>query len=633
MIQFFIKIANNWVGKVIFGILLFGMCFVLGYGGLSNTSRYAGDAVTVGGRRLSMKGLDEAFRREVNQLSKMVPGQQISYKQAIEMGLLENVVRQKANEMILDEVKDQLGLTASNAAVQKYVERHPAFADATGHFDRLLFLAYLRQMNMNEREMGRQLQNELATQHLTRVFQGLAYAPTELVKNVYRHQNEKRDVTALLVEPAKIKSDRQPTEDELKTYYDVYASEQFVTPEYRSFSYLLLTPDVVAKRIPVTEEEISAVYLNRKTQFETPEKRAVSQMFFADEVSAKAALSGLTADNFEKVASDKLGQTADVTRFGYVEKNGLMDELSDPVFQAKKGQIIGPVQSMTGWHILLVTDIQAAHSAPEKEVRSKIKEQLVQEKSYDVLNDLIRQVEDSLGEGKSLTQTAKDLNLTLKSVDAIDIAGIRKNGKELTGDVANRDLIQNLFTLKIGESTPLFDNQNGVIVAELTDIIPVGVKSYDSVRTDLMKQWTLNRQKEMLPSVVEQIVERAKKGNGLLSQATFGPYVSVHEKELKQTDLDKFPASVLQGIFKQKEGSANITTFEAQNGTYIVIINKVKIPDMTKDRAGFDKARESLLGVNASELTANVIASYADKFGVKINEKEIKKAFDIDSEK
>ena len=136
----------------------------------------------------------------------------------------------------------------------------------------------------------------------------------------------------------------------------------------------------------------------------------------------------------------------------------------------------------------------------------------------------------------------------------------------------------------------------------------------------------------MLPSVAKQIVERVKKGNGLQSQATFGPYVSVHEKGLKQTDFDKFPASVLQGIFKQKEGIDNVTVFDAQNGTYVVVVNKVEIPDMTKDLAGFDKATESLLETNASELTTNVIASFADKFGVKINEKEIKKVFVVDSE-
>ena len=165
----------------------------------------------------------------------------------------------------------------------------------------------------------------------------------------------------------------------------------------------------------------------------------------------------------------------------------------------------------------------------------------------------------------------------------------------------------------------------------MTNIIPVGIKSYDSVRGDLVKQWISNRQKEMLPSVVEKIVERVHKGNGLQSQAAFAPYDSSREKDLKPTDLDKFPVSVLQEVFKQKEGINNLKTIETPKGTYIIVVNKIMAPDMTKDPTGFDETKQSIRETIASELTANVVAAYAHQFGVKINDNEIKKAFVIDS--
>ena len=71
MIQFFIRIANNWVGKVIFGALLFGMVFVLGIGGLGNTVRSTDSAIVVGRKSVSMQQLDEQFKIERQKLSEL----------------------------------------------------------------------------------------------------------------------------------------------------------------------------------------------------------------------------------------------------------------------------------------------------------------------------------------------------------------------------------------------------------------------------------------------------------------------------------------------------------------------------------------------------------------------------------
>ena len=104
MIQFFIKIANSVIGKIIFVVLLLGMC--LGYGVLSRQSSFSGSVITVGGQSLSMQQLDKVFHQERQKLSALMGGQYISPKQALEMGLLNNIITQQKNEMILSEIKD-----------------------------------------------------------------------------------------------------------------------------------------------------------------------------------------------------------------------------------------------------------------------------------------------------------------------------------------------------------------------------------------------------------------------------------------------------------------------------------------------------------------------------------------------
>ena len=629
MIQFFIKIANNWFGKVIFGFLLFGMVFVLGYGGLTEQGRRPDQAITVGDKALSMQQLDSIFRQETQKLSSMMGGQYISPKQAIEMGLLDNIIRQQVNEMVMTSIKDDLGLNASNQAVQKYVENNPAFADVTGKFDRNLFAAYLRQMRISESELAKKLQNELASRHLTHAVQGLSYAPPEMVKQAYAYQNEKRNVTALLVDPAKIKLQKQPSQEELREYYEAYTTDRFMTPEYRAFSYLHITPDSLVNIIKVSDEEVEAVLSDRKAQFETPEKRLVSQMFFNDEEKAKEILKKVTPDNFEKLALDELKQPKDVTDFGYVASTDLMEELAEPVFAASKNQVIGPIASANGFHLMLIRDIQKAQSLPLSEVREKIKKQLATEKAYGALEETVRHLEESLGEGKTLSETATELNLSLEKVAGTDIAGIQKNGRELSVSLASQDLLKNLFTLKIGESTPLFEVADGYIVAELTDIIPVGVKPFESVQTELIQIWTQEHQKDLLQQKADEIFKRVQNGDSLSTQGVFGNFKVIKDDAATRIQSQSLPLPVLKAVFNQKEGIEGLTQTQTDNSIYITLVKHISKPDFKKDKGGFNRVKDTVLEQTGSELLESLMGTYADQLGVSVNDSEIKKIFAV----
>ena len=629
MIQFFIKMSNSVIGKVIFLAIFLGMVFVLGIGGITEMNRSPDDAIRVGNKKLTMRQLDEVFKQETRKLSAIMGGQLISPAQAVEMGLLENVVRQQTNDMIMAEVKKELGLTASNASVQKYVERNPAFADATGKFDRNLFLAYLRQSGLSEKALAQKLQDELAAQHLINAIQRVSFAPNQMAKLAYKYQNEKRSIAALHVEIDKIAINEKPTEDELNTYYEAYLSDKFMTPEYRSYSYIRLTPEMMRDKVQVSDSEIDFVFDERKSQFDTPEKRLVSQMYFKDEESARAVLEKVSSENFEKIAEDELGQTKEDTDFGFVSQNELMEELSEPVFAAEKNQIIGPVESMTGWHILWVRDIQKAQEMPVNKVRAEIKKQLIDSKIFDKREELVRRLEEILGEGKTLEVAAKDLNVELKKIKEVDITATLKNGQKLEGDVANQDLLQSLFLLNKGESTPLFETADSVIVAELTDIVPVGAKPFNDVRSELISLWKTEKQKEKLPKTVDTIIERVRSGNSLQSQGTFSKFNLIQDNALTRASVEKLPLNVIEAVFKQKKGKDEVLQTTTDKGIMITIVNDVYYPDSSKDKEGFNSVKEMVKDLTANELVTALIASYADELGVVVNENAIKQAFSI----
>lgn len=620
MIQIFIKIANSLIGKIIFAAILFGMVFVWGIGGITETSRSTNSAIKVGGEKVSLKKLDEIFAVEREKFSKLT-GKYVSPKEAIGMGLLSKVVQEQVEKMVLNGVKEELGLTATNAAIRRYVENHPAFQDVNGHFDRTIFMAYLRQMGLSEQGMAEQLQEELAIQHLNRALMGLGYAPKDMAKAAYAYQNEKRNITAVEIKADQLKIEKQPTEAELKDLYDIFAEDKFMTPEYRTFRYLKLTPADMVDRVIVSDDEIDVVLSERQAQFNVPEKREISQIFFKDQEAAEKALKGLNAKNFNEVAK-KAGQ--EKPSFGFVAENELMEELAEVAFKAKKGDIVGPVESMTGWHILWVRDIQKAQEMPIAEMRTKIKKQIAEEKSYAKMEETVRQLEDILGMGENLEKAGSELKIALHTVDTVDVAGKQKNGNTLTDDLNNKELLQSLFTLKVGESTPLFEGENSYIVAEVDKVTPVGMKTFDEVRSEVISLWKNNHKQEQLTQTVSDVLKRLEKGDSLVSQATFLNFPVIHENNLTRTGNDKINPNVAKKIFETTDKVIQVPT---EVGVLIVQLNSVSKPDATDKE--LKTMQEELRQQIGQELYQEVIAGYAQDMGVNVNTEAIDKTFSV----
>lgn len=628
MMIFFNNLGNSWVAKGIFTALALSMVAFWGLGGLSNNNQYTEDAIVVGKRAVSANELLNAFNREHRNLTQMLGGQYISPQKAMQMGLGNQVVQQQVALLLNDQVKEGLGLTASNAAVQKYVEHHPAFADALGQFDKNLFYAYLQQQKMTEKQMADKLQDELSMQHLGYALKGIAYAPQSLTNIVYRYQNEARDVAAIAVDTSKIKLDAQPTNNELKEYYEAYA-DQFMAPEYRAFSVIRLTPDLMASRVVLSDEEIEEAFAAQKEQYVVPEKRAVSQMRFETEEAAKEAMVGLTAENFNARAEEKLNQTSEQTDFGFVAQNELLEEMAGPVFGAKKGAIVGPINSPVGYHVMLVRDIQASQTPSDDVIRGKIKEQLALNKTYDTMYETVKEVEDILGTGATLETAAEQLKLPILSIEKTDIAGQLATGDTLDDSLNNHEMLQNIFTLQKGDTTPMFENGTGYLVAQVNEITPVHQKDFADVRDEVVRIWTAERQKEKAESVTEALLADVQAGHAITGKTAFGDFDVIRATGIMRNNPQDLPVEAVEAVFAQKAGIENATVIPTRNGHLIAVTERISYPDETKNDEAVAAARAELQGQVGDDLMADVIAAYAEQIGVQINQKVIDKAFAV----
>ncbi|MBP5344021.1 MAG: SurA N-terminal domain-containing protein [Alphaproteobacteria bacterium] len=614
MISFFNKLADSWVAKLILAVLALSMMAFWGLGGLSNTSNFNGTAITVGSKKISINQLQRAFDTERIKLTQLM-GQPLTPKQAIDMGLLSQVIQQQINEALQERIHDELGLTASNHAVQRYVERHPAFKDNLGHFDQNLFNAYLNHTKMNQAQLAQALQKELANQHLANAIRLIAPAPDSLIQYWQNYQNEERDVEALLIKQERLAVNKTPSQTELKDFYDAYM-EDFLQPETRNINIVLINPEIISKNITISPRELEETYEEKKHTFDIPEKRDIAQIRFVTEQDAQKALQSLTPGNFEEIAK-KNGQTTEATNFGEVAQNELLPELSEAAFQAKSGTLVGPVASSVGWHILLVRKIIPARSTDKATIYAKLKKQLVQSRAYDTMYQTVRDLDDLLGEGLSLNMAAKKLNLPVQSFKNVDISG-----DQLPENYRNNELLQQVFTSKLNEPTNMVEQENSFLVAEVNAITPASTKSFESVLPELKAKWTQEQQASLLPQVTQKALDTVKAGVIPAAQGEI-----IIERNIKRSLAKHVPSEALVAIFKQKLGYPEAIVIPLANANLISVVKKVSHPkDNTTDSATVKKQLEQEMSDN---MRTAFIADYTSQLGIEINMPAIQKAFEI----
>lgn len=622
MIIFFNKLGNSWIAKIILGSLALSMMAFWGLGGLTNLfTAYNNDALIVGKTVISTQQLAQAFDEERKNLSKQIGGQYISPKKALELGLLEKVIQNEVAREVKFQIKEDLGLMASEKAVQKYVETSPFFQDALGKFDKNIFLAFLNQRGISETMLAYQLKEELAYNHLRETINDLAYAPNELNKLSFIYENETRDIEALLIKPSDLKISEQPTEEDLKNYYEGYA-ENFAKPEYRKIKLLSLMPETMHQFIQVDENEVNRLYEAEKDSYNKPEERELLQIFFKTKEDADKAHKELTAQNFEEKAL-ALGQTKEATNFGFTPKNQLMEELQEPVFKASKEAITEPIQSQTGWHIFYVKDIKPAEIADEATVKADIRKGIVVNQAYDKLTEISRQAEDLLGSGKTLSQTAQELKLSVNDIEFTDIAGINKKGEK--NQTLSPELMQEVFTLNKGDVTSLVEYKNGFLLAEIVEVEPVGTKPFDEVKEEIVALFVSEKQKEKFETVANELLQKVQNGASLEEMAkSMNAQFIKEDKLLRTTDNPTFKILV-NALFAQEKGAQNAVITMAPNnmGAIISVVHNIYQPDsnVTSDKLNIAKIKEEQF--NALVLNDSLYEDYMQELNARPIEKSI----------
>lgn len=599
--------ASTWVMRVLL-LALAASFAVWGIGDIFR-SRSSNSVATVGDVSITPTELDEQFRREIQLVERRLQ-QPIDSEQARAFGLLDRALNVLVGRALMNQEIAALGIAIDDTLVASELYKTPAFQNDAGEFDADIYKSVLTANGYTAERYETEIRREIAQQQLLGSIGGEVRAPSVLVDALHRYRGETRSVWLATI-PVMPEAVADPDEAAIKAYYDENP-DRFTAPEYRKVTYIELSPKTLAGEVAVTEDDLKAEYDARARDFSTPEKRTVEQMSFADRESAEAALKRIRAgEDFLAVAKDAAGQDEEAVELGAVTKGDLLPALADPVFALEENTVSEPIETPLGWHLVRVTAVEEGGKTPLAEVRDEVERSFRERRAYDLLYPRANDVEDELAAGSSFEEIARVMNLTPKTVPALDAEGRDADGEALDGLPASAAFVDAAFATDAGLMSDLVETEAGsYFLLHVDEVTPEALKPLDEVRDQVVAAYKREQAVKVAGERAEA-VKAAVEGGATLRDA-------VAEADAEGTELARIgpidrngrsegaalPANMVADVFAADQGGV-AEGRRADGSRLVAVVDEIEEPAPLDDAA-----RERFAESVAQSLGTDLLIQY-----------------------
>lgn len=602
-----LSMRNGFMSKLFLGLLVFGGAGLVlsDWNGMFRGGGIGPATVaTVDGEKISAVEFDRNLSRVLRQ-------QKITPQDAYKMGLIERMLNAEVMQSLTLKSAEHAGLEVDDRHIAERVHDMltPLLAGKTDPKDKKEALnRILMAQGMTERDLVNAIRQDLTTTLFRQSLMANTYVPDALVQDMLAFRMEERDIRVVNLPLSRMSDVKPATDEELNDYYEVVKT-QYSEPEQRSFTVAILDPKAMGIDATVTDADVQAFYDDNSDAYAIEETRSLEQAILTKEEDAKAvfekAASGSLKDAVKTVTGDVKAYTAE-NSFG---KDGLLETIATPVFSAKKGDVVGPIKTPLGWHVIRVSDIKEPHTKPLSEVQAEIRKELQQSKSSDQVFEVADQIEDRIAGGESLDVLAKEFKLTLMPVKNATQATLPEQLKSFAeADRAN--VAQMAFTTAEGEASTVSDLSDGRLYTVRADEVkPQRIKALDEIKSELMARWQKEKQGQANLIDAQQKLDALQKGGMSLEQ--IGAVQTFKSVKRSSDSVEGLSANALTRAGDLGKGESALVMTES--GAQIIQVSDVRQSKQKPDAKAADEVRQTV----RTEMREEIMLQYLDNARVK----------------
>ena len=413
--------ANTWLAKVILAIIMvpFALWGVESY---VRTSAGQDTVARVGDEKITSVEFNNALRSQMEQFRQQF-GNNIDPSILDSPEMRKSVLEQIIDQRLVSVATKSSGLSVSDAGLRERISSEPTFQQE-GKFAPAQYEIFLRARNTTATIFEAQLRQDLARQQFIESIANTAFVGTVSAQQYLLAAEQSREIAIANIPAEPFAAQVKVTPEQAKAYYDSKQAE-FTIPAQVRPEYIELTVEALAPQVQVGTEEIKAYYDANSVRYVQKEERKASHILIAaaaaasdaEKKAAKAKADSLFAQviknpkQFAELAKQNSadpGSAQNGGDLGFFARGAMVPQFEEAAFKAKKDEIIGPVQTDYGYHIIRVTEIRAPKGKSLAEITPEIEGELKKQKAQRKFAELAEKFTNLVYENSTSLKAAAD---------------------------------------------------------------------------------------------------------------------------------------------------------------------------------------------------------------------------------
>jgi len=591
---------------------------------------------TIGGDRITQEEYDRRLREQQDRMREQL-GRNYDPSMFDSPEVRYALLDQLVNERLLERRARSDNLRVSDAQLAQFIQDLPPFQD-NGKFSKEKYTQLLASRNMTPLGFEQRVRQDLTLAPLQEPVAAANINAKSSVERFLVLVEQQRDVAVAAIDPAPFAKDVKVDDAQVKAFYEQNPMA-FQSPEEAKIEYVILTQEALIGQVKVDPEDVRRQYETNISQYSTKEQRRASHILIAVKPDAKdaekaeakkkaeALLAQVKANpakfaDIAKANSQDPGSAQQGGDLGTFARGSMVKPFEDAVFAAKPGDIVGPVQSDFGYHIIKLTGITPERIQPLEEVRAQIEADMKRQKASQKFAASAEQFQNLVYEqADSLAPAAKQLDLKVETTPLIT----RAQAQQIA--LGNAKFVEGLFSPESVQGKRNSDAMeiapNVLMAARLVEYKPAALRPLVDVQDQIRQQLVRKAASEAAQQSGREKLKLLQDGKSdKEAGVTFTKTLLVNRNAVQPG----FSPDALKSIFQLS--AAKLPTYTGapneRGGFSIYKVEKVVDPP-APDAAKLNTAGSRMAEQVGRELMTAYLASLRAGTDVKINQAGLEK--------
>jgi peptidyl-prolyl cis-trans isomerase D len=527
---------------------------------------------------------------------------------------------------------DRLGLTASDRELADEIVKQNKPEDGS-NFDQKRYEQNIAAQFGSIKAYEQSLRDQISGQKVEAFITSGVTASEEEVLNSFRRQNTRFDVNFVPVSTAELAQKLQPSEDELKNYFEQNKKSYYISQPQKKIRYVFVNTSKLGEKLTIPEEELKAEY--DKLPPERKQAGVQGQQIVlrvarpeleeqvlakADEIIERTRRDGGTISE-EAFAEIARGQSEDPRTApnggkipGLVKPNP--NNPTDPyqrLLSIQEGEVTEPVKFGTSYYIL-----RRGAVVPKtfEDAKKEIEVSLRNRRAYSTAAELAQRITEDLKQTKDAQATAQKFAAEANSnaAEMVRETPFVKQGDEVPNIGISPQFEEGIAPLEsqgqVGDRIPIKD---GFAIPLLVERREPHEATFEEVRDQVAENYKQRQAQERVEQTAREIASTAANAGNLASVAQSKGLTAQESKNfiigspLGQGPTAATPSQELEdAIYNLKAGEVTKTPVKVGDSWYIVGVANRTEADMNE----FAKQRDELVQTMLMQKRGQVFSDY-----------------------